>query len=216
MTTRKRAWMPAPRLARVAGCALLLAFTLHAGPPVSLAQPAPVQAAPQEVSRAPDALGRDSPLGTVTGFSRAVHRGELMLASRYLQLGARSSRQGEALAEDLGTVLDRYFTRSLTSLSPNPNGRLDDGLPADREKLTLTVGDREVDLFLVRVREPGQGDAWLVSSESLARVPDLRRQERGSWLEERMPEWLQRGTWLGATPAQWLMWTGSLLLPLAA
>src|SRR4051812_48752751 len=118
-----------------------------------------------------DALGRETPLGTVTGLSAPVHRGDLEVAIRYLETRGRSNTDLENLATQLNDLLDRYFTSLLTSLSMQPGGVLDDGLAPNRERLWLTIGDRREELYLVRASEAGGPPIWLFSSGSLGRGP---------------------------------------------
>ena len=65
----------------------------------------PSQATPAQATS--DALGRDTPFGTVTGFNLAVRRGDFVVAARYLQLSGRSARETENVARDLNELLDR-------------------------------------------------------------------------------------------------------------
>jgi MscS family membrane protein len=174
------------------------------------------QDAPQPPAPAtqPDPLGRQSPLGTLRGFSAAARRGDFITAGRYLQLGNRTSSQIENLVRDLDELIDRYFTRALASLNASPTGDLKDGLPADRERFTLNIGDRTVDLFLTRVLDPDVGHIWLVSAESLAQVPVLQRSPHATVVERLMPAaWVSR-TLLGVSLAQWVLWAASIVLPL--
>jgi MscS family membrane protein len=196
-------------LAVVVVCAWLLGIgtTLSAQVPAAPAQTAPPPAPT-------DALGRQSPFGTITGFSSAVHRKELSVASRYLQAGGRSPQQLESLAQDLSELLDRYFTERLTALSTVPTGDLADGLAPDRERIHLVIGDRQVDLFLRRVKDGTAGEIWLVSSDSLARVPSLRRSSPDTWIEHFMPPSLVARSYAGLSLAQWIVWATSFLAPL--
>src|SRR4030095_12979525 len=98
--------------------------------------------------RAADPLGRDSPFGTITGFSSAVHKDDFAVAARYMQRERRGPQQLEDLARDLSDLLDRYFTERLTTLSMEPAGNLADGLDPEREGIHLVIGDNTVDLFL--------------------------------------------------------------------
>jgi MscS family membrane protein len=181
--------------------------TLSAQVPVAPAQKAPPPAPA-------DPLGRQSPFGAITGFSSAVHRHELNLAARYLQAGGRSPQQLENLAQDLSELLDRYFTERLTAVSTAPTGDLADGLDADREPIHLVIGDRQVDLFLRRVKDPTAGEIWLVSSDSLARIPSLRRSSPDTWIERFMPPSLVARSYAGLSVAQWIVWATSFLAPL--
>ena len=172
--------------------------------------PAPADAPPP----ATDPLGRDSPFGTITGFSSAVHRNDWPVAARYMQRERRGPQQLEDLARDLSDLLDRYFTERLTALSMEPTGNLADGLDPDREGIHLVIGDRSVDLFLRRVKDPTSGLIWLISSESLARVPTLHRDEAATWVERVMPASLVSRSYYGLSLAQWLLWAFTLLAPL--
>jgi MscS family membrane protein len=188
-------------------CLLGICTTLSAQVPGVPAQKAPLPAPA-------DPLGRQSPFGTITGFSSAVHRHELNVAARYLQAGGRSPQQLENLAEDLSELLDRYFTERLTALSSAPTGDLADGLDADREPIHLVIGDRQIDLFLRRVKDPAAGEIWLVSSDSLARVPSLSRSSPDTWIERIMPASLVSRSYAGLSLAQWILVASSFLAPL--
>jgi MscS family membrane protein len=166
---------------------------------------------PQPVS---DALGRDTPFGTVTGFNLAVRRSDFVVAARYLQLSGRSSREIENTSRDLNELLDRYFTQPLTTLSASPTGALDDGLAANRERLILTMGDRPVDILLTRINDPNAGQIWLFSSESLAQVPALSRLRQETLVERVMPPSLIARSFWGASLAQWILWAASIVIPL--
>ena len=178
---------------------------------------AQVPGVPSQGTPAPavaDPLGRDTPFGTVTGFSTAVHRGDFLVAARYLQVGARSQREIENQARGLSDLLDRYFTQPLTSLSRLPAGVVADGLEPDQERLPLTIGDRTVDLFLTRVADPTAGSIWVFSSDSLARVPSLSRSSQATWVERVMPATLVASSFWGISLAQWILWAVSIAAPL--
>ena len=193
----------------VAVCALLLVPGMSAS-----AQVPGTQAPDTPAATARDPLGRESPFGTITGFSTAVRRDEVAVASQYLQRGGRSQAQVETIARDLSDLLDRYFTQTLSSLSNASTGNLADGLAADRERIQLRIGDETVDLFLTRVADPTAGSIWLFASESLARVPALQRSQGATWLEQVMPApWLE-SRYFGLSLAQWILWSASILAPL--
>ncbi len=181
---------------------------------VSAQRPAaqPPQATPAQATS--DALGRDTPFGTVTGFNLAVRRSDFVVAARYLQLSGRSAREAENVARDLNELLDRYFTQPLTTLSASPAGALDDGLAANRERLTLTMGDRPADILLTRINDPNAGQIWLFSSESLAQVPALSRSQQETLVERLMPPSLVARSFWGISLAQWIVWAASIVLPL--
>jgi MscS family membrane protein len=195
----------------VAVCACLLGVCA----PLSAQTPgAPAPASTASPPSPPDPLGRGTPFGTITGFSTAAGRSEFQVAGRYLQTDGLGAKQVEDLARDLSELLDRYFTGRLTALSMQPAGDLADGLEPNRERITLNIGDRSVDLFLSRVTDRGAGQIWLISSDSLTRVPTLRRSEPATWVERIMPESLVSRSYIGLSLAQSILWAASILAPL--
>ena len=194
---------------------LLLSMLALAAANRPAAQTAPSQSPNAQPETAADPLGRETPAGTVRGFNTAVHRGEFVLAARYLEQRGMSQRTLEATSRDLNDLLDGYFTQRLTALSTAPAGTLDDGLAPEQERLVLAMGGTNVDILLIRSNETGSGFVWLFAAESLARVPELRRSAQATWVERVMPHALQSRSYLGGTLAQWVLWAASLIGPLA-
>lgn len=173
--------------------------------------PATSQAAPAAAPA--DVLGRETPFGTVTGFNRAVHRGDFALAARYLQLRERQLGRAEELARDLNVLLDRYYTAPLTHISSEPGGSHQDGLLPDRDPVPLEMGAKTYELVLERVTDAEAGQIWLFSSQSLADVPRLIATAQATWLERSMPASLTARGLLGVSLAQAIAWFVSLALP---
>ena len=164
---------------------------------------------------AQDPLGRTTPRGTIASFIRAVDRNELASATQYLQVTPGLQQSPESLARDLKTLLDRHFQEAITSISDDPAGALNDGLPIDRERVgPLTIGDRLADISLVRVNDPQVGQVWLVSSETLAQVPALRSAVAQTWMERVMPAPLLRRTFFGIPLAHWVVLAATIAIPL--
>ena len=109
-------------------------------------------------------------------------------AAQYMQVTESQRRNTETLARNLKDLMDRYFSEPITSISDSPDGALDDGVPIDRERVgPLTVGASKTDITLVRVTDPQAGHVWLISSETLAQIPALRRSIARTWIERVMP-----------------------------
>ena len=161
-----------------------------------------------------DPLNRDTPFGAITGFSAAARRGEIVVAGEYLQARGKGPQEIEGLVRELSDLLDRYYTQPLTALSRTPAGNMADGLDPDRERIPLTIGTRSVDLFLTRVTDPVAGSVWLISADSLARVPALVRSPADTWVERVMPATLVERAYFGISLAQWILWAVSIALPL--
>ena len=199
------------RLALAFGLLLGL-FVESAGISTRVFTKAPSQT-PQE--SATDPLGRSTPRGTVTGFVMAMDRADSSSAERFLQITSRTASTSRDVARALSELMDRHFNQPLSTISDDPLGDVNDGLALDRERVgPLTVGDRPVDIVLVRVTDSTGKAIWLISSESLALVPDLRRAMGEAWAQRAMPSPLVNQSVLGLSIAQWIVWVGSIVIPL--
>ncbi len=155
---------------------------------------------------AQDPLGRDTPSGTVFGFLQAAQSGNYSTAAQYLQMSnARRLTQGEDLAAKLKVVMDRAFTGNLRAISNQRDGTPQEGVSPDRQRIgVLSAGDIDADLDLVHVSDPGGGRIWLISSETLAKVPDLYEQLQVHQVETRLPGFLVQHQFVGMPIWQWL------------
>jgi MscS family membrane protein len=78
----------------------------------------------------------------------------------------------------------------------------------------MAIGGEQVDIVLVRVKDPDSGQIWLIASETVARVPALHEAMENTWVERVMPEALLKYKPFGISLAQYLAWAGSIGLPL--
>ncbi|MGA8269991.1 MAG: mechanosensitive ion channel family protein [Candidatus Sulfotelmatobacter sp.] len=199
---------------------IFIALTLAACLPLSgqgalgqLLQPTP---AANSSKASTDSLNRGTPYGTVFGFLKAAQDGNYAIADQYLQMtAARRQSQGEALAEKLKPVMDSAFAGSLKNVSTNPEGATQEGVPADHQELgTMSSGDVEVELELVRVSDPNAGKIWLISSDTLTKIPELYDQVQARQVESRLPKWVVKHQFAGMRLWQWFALI--ILIPLAA
>src|SRR4030095_13416961 len=84
-----------------------------------------------------DPLGRETPRGTAMGFLRAAQDETYAVAVQYFQPAPGRQRgtadQEQALVVQLLAVINqKILASSLDSLSRDPQGRLDDGLPPNQ------------------------------------------------------------------------------------
>ena len=205
------------RIRRGAPGAVLIAIALAAAVQIAAAAgpatPAPTAPAPA-AEPAADPLGRSSPRGTIVEFMRAAERDDSVAAARYLQLTPGQRRDPEALVDNLKELVVRHFDQAIGSISDAPDGALDDGLPLDREQVgPLVIGETRAVITLVRVKDPQAGRIWLVSAETLAQVPMLRRSVAPTWVERVMPASLLGRDAFGISWAQWVALLGSLIVP---
>jgi MscS family membrane protein len=164
---------------------IALAACLPVSAPRAMGQILPTQT-PASPPKAPaDWLNRNTPSGTVFGFLEAAQSGNYATAAQYLQMNpARRQAEGETLAQQLKLVMDRAFAGSLKHVSMQPEGTSEQGIPGEQQILgTMSSGDVEAELILVRVSDPNNGKIWLISSETLAKVPELYDQVEARQVE---------------------------------
>ena len=164
----------------------------------------------------PDPLGRETPSGSLYGFLQAAQAGNNATAAQYLQLSAaRRQSMGEELASKLKVVIDRTFNGNLRNISNRPEGTPQDGVPLDRQHVGLLIaGDVEAELNLVRVPDASGARIWLISADTLARVPELYDQAQAAQVQMHLPAILVSNELLGLPYWQWLAMI--VALPVAA
>src|SRR5262252_5476224 len=167
---------------------------------IQLANPAPATpAAPT------DQLGRNTPANSVLGFLKAATSGDYSIAAQYLQMSpAHRQAEGEKTATKLKFVLDNGFVGNYSRFN-QPEGTPQEGVSLGHQKLgTISAGDVETDLDMVRVSDPNAGKIWLISSDTLARLPELYDQAEARQVASKLPAFLVKHN-LGGMPLwQWL------------
>ncbi len=163
-----------------------------------------------------DPLGRTTPQGALLGFLHAAQSGDYSIAAQYLQMSpGRRLSEGDQLASKLAFVLNHAFTGASKGWSNDPEGTPQEGVPLGRQKLgTISAGDVEADLEVVRVSDPNAGKIWLISADTLVKVPELYDQVEARQVENRLPSLLVKHQFAGMP---WWQWLALLLaVPLAA
>ena len=156
----------------------------------------------------PDPLGRETPRGSVLGFIKAAQDEKYALALEYFQPTRSRKRFSESdeeeLASQLLTILNQKFAGPLDFLSRDPQGRLDDGLPPDQERLSAGVGTDSFPILLVR-KEDGEGrKLWYFSRETLDKVPAAYDALSFPEMEKHIPDYLVEHRLLAMPYWQWL------------
>jgi len=191
---------------------LLVVLSFSSSLPVTAQSPLsgvlPSSSTTTSTSNAPsDPLGRATPSGAVLGFLRAAQSGDYSIAAQYLQMSAaRRQAEGEQIASQLNAVLNSPAAASVrVSGFTQPEGVPQEGVPLGRQKLgTMSSGDVEADLELVRVSDPTAGKIWLISSDTLAKVPELYDQAAARQVESKLPTVLVKHQIVGMPLWQWL------------
>lgn len=152
-----------------------------------------------------DPLNRSTPKSSITGFLRAAERGNYVTAARYLDIQERSrSTLGVTMARELQAVMNDGFDSPLGLVTDDPEGKDEEGLTSNKERLgKIIVSNDSVDLILTRINDPEAGEIWLVSSETLAKIPALSKKIRAVVLLDSIPQEFQKRV-LGLELWQWI------------
>jgi MscS family membrane protein len=198
-------------------CALALSIFLFAGSaahsPAQLKKPAAPPPAKAEPAAVVDPLGRETPRGTMMGLAKYGERHDFATAARYLQLDPGQATDLVLLAKELQALRTR-FKGNIDMLSDEPNGSVESGLPQGELRAgVIEVGSTSLDVILVRVDDPETGKIWLISRETVAKIPALYAQMESQkpTVEDRIAaDALSGRQVLGMSVRQWLGWLLSI------
>ena len=124
-----------------------------------------------------DSLQRDTPRGTLEGFTRAVYEQDYDTAAEYLDLrylpDSMSKDKGAQYAKQLQAIIDRNIWIDIEQINDTPEGADGDHLPSFRDLFgRVKLQSDDVALYLQRV--PGDSDSiWKISNATVAKVPTL-------------------------------------------
>src|SRR5438552_4851925 len=180
-----------------------------------LGQILPPSTTPGKSNDPADSLGRSTPSGTIVGFLEAAQESDYGIAAQYLQMSpARRQSEAEAIVPKLKLVLDKAFVGNLRSFD-QPEGIPQEGVPPGRQKVgIISAGDVEADVELVRVSDPSAGKIWLISADTLGKLPELYDQVHARQVGNRLPRVLVKHQFAGMPLWQWV---GLLVaIPIAA
>jgi MscS family membrane protein len=181
-----------PAKARLLLCAsVLLLFGLGAADSARAQAPSAAPATtpattepaePEEAEVAPD-----SPRASLQAYLDDARAGDWQKAARYLSLSDEEKSKGPELAERLKAVLDRYLWFDLETISPDSQGRLDDGLPHNLEEVGKIPigGDRTQPVRLVRTSDAA-GHYWAFSRGTVGRIDGWYAQLPDRWIRSRL------------------------------
>ena len=152
----------------------------------------------------------ESPRSAVAGFLDLAREGRFEKASGYLDIPGNLEGRTAELARKLKLVLDRDLWIDLEKLSGDPEGFLNDGLPADVEEVGTVKGPRGTVEHVRLVRRPRDGGAvWLFSPVTVARIPTWYDTLDNRVLLEHVPAALLRP---GPRELLWWQWIAAIVL----
>ncbi len=155
-----------------------------------------------------DPLKRTSPRSAIYAFLQAARAGNLSLAAEYLDLrripASQRETRGPELARELAELLNGNSQFEVGKLSNDPSGNLTDGLPAFTDKLaSFDLNGQTITLEMDRVSRE-ELNIWLVTSESVARIPQLVALVGESPMEKKLPAPLVTTKLIGTPLYVWL------------
>jgi MscS family membrane protein len=158
------------------------------------------EAAPAETA------GPGTPRGAVAAYLDAVGEGALDEAARYLAVpGGQHGGAGE-LARKLHEVLEQAVRLDLEEMSSEPEGRLDDGLSPDRERIgAVAFAEDKVPVLLARTRTKAGGEIWRFAPETVSRVGVLHEAVVADPVSEQLPRGLSDWKPLAIPLWKWLV-----------
>jgi MscS family membrane protein len=158
-----------------------------------------------------DPLKRETPRGTVIGFLYAAQDENYSLAAQYFQPATGRHRldptEEQDLAAELFVVINhKIITSSLESLSNDPQGRLDDGLPPNQELLTgvRELGGGVFSIELLRLDDEHGRKLWYISRKTLDTIPEVYDSLEFSDIEKKLPPYLTKHRVLSMPLWQWM------------
>jgi MscS family membrane protein len=188
---------------------LLCASTALARQIPGLTATAPVASPAPSVTTPPDPLGRETPRGSVFGFVKAAQEERYPVAIEYFQPSTKHKRMSveeeEQLVTQLLAILNQKFAGPLELLSRDPEGRLDDGLPPDQEKISGTLSSTDkFPIYLIRQEDEHGRKLWYFSWATLEKVPEMYESLVFPVIEKDIPPVLVRNRLLSMPLWQWI------------
>ena len=157
-----------------------------------------------------DELDRSTPRSSLINLANALANYEFELAVKYMDLRNLPFSVGEAdglaLARKLLIVGDRSIILDYESISDEPEGDLDDGLPRYRERVaTIKTKEGPVDILMQRVPRGDGVFVWKLSNETVSRIPALNQELGYGKLGDRLSLIFPPYDFMGLQLWQWLM-----------
>ena len=155
-----------------------------------------------------DSLKRTSPRSAIYSFLQACHAEKFDVAAQYLDLHrikeSQRGTQGPLLAQQLGQILDRDTQFEVGNLSNDPEGKVGDGLSAGLDRLvSFDLNQENITLYMQRVTQNNL-QIWLVSADSLTRIPELAALASESPIEKKLPAPLVTTKFIGTPVWIWM------------
>jgi MscS family membrane protein len=168
------------------------------------------EALAREVAAASKAGGfnRKTPRASLVFLSSVLAADDMQQAAEFLDLRylpkGIDRGDGPELMTQLRYIFSRHIWIDIASLSDEPEGWQDDGLPDYRDSLgSIETSNGPVELYLQRIPD-GNGDReWKISNATVSQIPTLWTEFGYSDFSKHVAEVLPPWHWLGIDNWQW-------------
>ncbi|WNC68233.1 mechanosensitive ion channel family protein [Thalassotalea nanhaiensis] len=128
-------------------------------------------------SQNPAQIG-NTPLSSMLALAKAIRSNDYLEAQKYFDFrilaDSISVEQKTELIKQLDIVWSQHHSLDITTLSDEPQGHLDDGLPSYRDLLgVIDSSIKDVPIYLQRVKVENGKQIWKISSKTVGQIPEL-------------------------------------------
>jgi MscS family membrane protein len=154
------------------------------------------------------AADRSTPRRAILGITAALHANEFALAAQGLDMRYLPDdilpEDGPKLIKQLDYVFNRHLWVDMASLSDDPDGYGNDGLPDYRDLLgAIKTSKDEIAFYLQRIPDGQGGREWKISNATVAQIPLLWREFGHSDFAEELSQLLPHFTYADIDNWQW-------------
>ena len=190
---------------------VFVAALLSTAPVSAQTSSAPSPAAPVAPATPTDALGRDTPRGTLLGFMRASRDGKDEVASHYLN-APLTGQAARDLARQLYVVLDRRLPARLGELSDEPEGSRANPLKPEQDVIgTIPTNNGPLEIVVEHVHREAEPSYWVFSRQTLETIPEIYSEIDLISVDRYLPGLIGKPRLGGVRIVAWLMF--ALLVP---
>lgn len=159
-----------------------------------------------------DEFGRSTPRSSVMRLARALAAYDFNTAVHYMDLRnlpfTVNEADGPELARKLLIVAARSMLIDYESISNEPEGHTDDGLPSYRDRVaTIKTSEGPVDILMQRVPRGDGVSIWKLSNATVAKIPELDKEFGYGPIGDRLSLIFPRYYVMGLELWQWAMLT---------
>jgi MscS family membrane protein len=156
-----------------------------------------------------DEFERGVPRTSVEGFLAAAEEGDWERAVEFLDTRRLprgfAREQGPELARQLAFILDRFLWIHPETLSTDPSGHANDGLPRYQDFVgRIETADRRVDVLLQRVPRGDGASIWKFATATIVEIPPLFEEFGVQRFGYKLMELVPQGRFLGLPLSEWV------------